>query len=92
MAWDRLPGKPFPQSRSVCSLDPFDGREPGRRTVIAVESRLNPVRFDGDDIPSSGGVERRSQLFLADWVRASVGTLVTEAQHIKGSFVFGHRR
>src|SRR5260370_24321 len=51
-------------------LDPFDGREPGRYAAGAVESRLNPVRFDGDDIPSSAGIERRSQLFLTDGVRA----------------------
>jgi len=76
------------QSRS---LDPFDCREPGRCAVIVV-SRLNPVRFDGDDIPSIAGVERRSQLFLTDGVRASIGTIVTEAQHIQGSIVLGHRR
>jgi hypothetical protein len=29
-------------------LDPFDCREPGRCAVV-VESRLNPVRFDGGD-------------------------------------------
>ena len=76
------------QSRS---LDPFDCREPGRCAVIVV-SRLNPVRFDGGDIPSIAGVERRSQLFLTDGVRASIGTIVTEAQHIQGSIVLGHRR
>ena len=59
------------------SLDPFDCREPGRCAVIVV-SRLNPVRFDGSDIPSIAGVERRSQIFLTDEVRASIGTIVTE--------------
>src|ERR1035441_7252544 len=72
-------------------LDPFDCREPGRCAVV-VESRLNPVRFDGGDVPSIAGVERRSQLFLTDGVRASIGTVVTEAQHIQGSIVPGHRR
>jgi uncharacterized protein YeaO (DUF488 family) len=43
------------------SLDPFDCREPGRCAVVVV-SRLNPVRFNGGDIPSIAGVERRSQL------------------------------
>ena len=58
------------------SLDPFDCREPGRCTVVVV-SRLNPVRFDSGDMPSSAGVERRFQLFLTDGVRASIGTIVT---------------
>src|SRR5712691_13173786 len=73
------------------SLDPFDGREPGRCAVVVV-SRLNPVRFDGDDIPSIAGVERRSQLFLTDGVRTGIGTIVTEAQHIQSPIVLGHRR
>ena len=72
-------------------LDPFDRREPGRCAIV-VESRLNPVRFYGGDIPSTAGVERRSQLILTDGVRASIGTIVTEAQHIQGSIVLGHRR
>ena len=72
-------------------LGPFDCREPGRCAVVVV-SRLNPVRFDGGDIPSIAGVERRSQLFLTDGVRASIGTIVTEAQHIQGSILLGHRR
>ena len=45
------------------SLDLFDGREPGRYAVVVV-SRLNPVRFDGGDVPSVAGAERRPQLFL----------------------------
>jgi len=44
-----------------------------------VESGVKPVGFDGGDIPSIAEVERRSQLFLADWVRANIGTNVTEA-------------
>src|ERR1700724_1175489 len=71
------------QSRS---LDPFDCREPGRCAVVVV-SRLNPIRFDGGDIPSIAGVERRSQLVLTDGVRAGIGTIVAEAQHIHGSMV-----
>jgi hypothetical protein len=43
-------------------------------------------------MPSIAGVESRSQLFLADGVRASIGTIVTEAQHVQGSIVLGHRR
>src|SRR5207247_5510738 len=35
---------------------------------------------------------RRSQLFLTDGVRAGIGTIVTEAQHIQGSIVLDHRR
>jgi hypothetical protein len=46
----------------------------------------------GGDIPSSAGVERRSQLLLSDGVRAGIGTIVTEAQHVEGSIVLGHRR
>ena len=76
------------QSRT---LDPFDCREP-RRCAVVVVSRLNPIRFDGGDIPSIAGVERRSQLFLTDGVRASIGTIVTEAQHIQGPIVLGYRR
>lgn len=71
--------------------DPFDCREPSRCAVVVV-SRLNPVRFDGGDIPSIAGVERCSKLFLTDGVRASIGAIVTEAQHIQGSIVLGHRR
>ena len=59
---------------------------------MVVVSRRYPVRFDGDDIPSIAGVERRSELFLTDGVRASTGTIVAEAQHIQGSIVLGHRR
>jgi hypothetical protein len=72
-------------------LDPLDGRQPGRCAVVVV-SRVNPVRFDGGDLPSRPGVERRAQLFLPDGVRARIGTIVTEAQHIQGSVVLGHRR
>ena len=32
---------------------------------------------------SIAGVERCSQLFLTDGVRASIGTIVTEAQHVQ---------
>jgi len=35
-----------------------------------VVSRRNAVAFDGGDTPSIAGVERRSQLFLTDGVRA----------------------
>src|SRR5437867_9496818 len=73
------------------SLVPFDCREPCRCAVVVV-SRLNPVLFDGGDIPSIAGVERRSQLFVTDGVRASIGTIVTEAQHIQGAITPGHRR
>lgn len=59
---------------------------------MVVEVRLNPVRFDRDDIPSIARVERRSQLFLTDRMRASIGAIVTETQHIQGSIVLGHRR
>src|SRR5277367_1428902 len=68
------------------SLDPFDCSEPGRCAVV-VESGLNPVRFDGDDFPPTAGVERRSQLFLTNGMRAGIGTIVTEAQHIQGTIV-----
>ena len=77
---------------SPAELEPFDCRKPGRCAVVIVESRLNPVRFDGGDIPSIAGDERRSQLLLTDGVRASVGTIVTEAQHVQSSIVLGHRR
>jgi hypothetical protein len=53
---------------------------------------ISPVRFDGDHIPSIAGVERRSQLLLTDGVRASIGTIVTEAQHMQGSILRGRRR
>ncbi len=74
------------------SLDPFDCREPGRCTVVIVESRPNAVRFDCGDIPTIAGAECRSQLIPKDGVRASIATIVTEAQHIQGSIVLGHRR
>jgi hypothetical protein len=63
------------------SLDPFDCREP-RRCAVVVESRLNPVWFNGGDIPSITWIQRRSQLFLSDGVRTTLGTIVTETQHI----------
>jgi hypothetical protein len=56
-----------------------------------VVSGLNSVRFDGGDTPSTTRVERRSQLLLTDGVRASIGAIVTEAQHIQGSIVLSHR-
>jgi hypothetical protein len=43
------------------------------RCAVVVVSRPNPVRFDGVGIPSDAGVERRSQLFVTDGVRASTG-------------------
>lgn len=57
-----------------------------------VESGVNPVRFEGDDIPSTVWVERSFHLFLTDGVRANIWTIVAEAQHIQSSTVFGHRR
>ena len=57
---------------------------------MVVESRLNPVWFNGGDISSIAGIERGSQLFLTDGVRAGIGTLVAEAQHIQGSIVLGN--
>ena len=74
------------------SLDPFDFREPGRRAAVVVESRLNPFRLDGGDTPSIAGIERRFQLFPADGVRASIGTVVTEAQDIQRPIMLGHLR
>lgn len=53
---------------------------------------MNPVRFDRDDMPFAAGVKRRSQLVLSDGVRTRVGANVTEAQHIQGCVVLGHRR
>src|SRR5262245_34879551 len=75
----------------VPRLDPFDCREPGRCAVV-MESRVNTIRLDGSDVPSSAWIERRSQLFPTDGVRPDIGTLVTEAQHIQRSIVLGHRR
>jgi hypothetical protein len=57
-----------------------------------MKSRLNAVWYYGGNIPSIAGVERGSQLFLSDGVRARIGTIVTEAQHIDGSVVLGHGR
>jgi hypothetical protein len=57
-------------------LEPFDGRQPGRRAVVVVKPRLDPVRLEGGDRPSPAGVERRPQLLLADGVRARIGTNV----------------
>ena len=71
-------------------LDPFDGCEPGWGAVVAVESCVNPVRFDGGYIPSIAESERRSQVLLTDGMRSGIGTLVTEAQHIEGSTGLGH--
>ena len=68
------------------NLDSFYGREPCGCAVVVV-SREKPVRFDGGYIPSIARVERCFQLFLTDRVRASFGTIVTEAQHVT---VFHH--
>jgi hypothetical protein len=51
---------------------------------------VKPVGFDGGDIPARAGVESRSQLYLTDWMRARIGTIVAEAQEVQGSIVFGH--
>ena len=59
---------------------------------MVVVSRLNPVRFNGGDIPSIVGFERRSPFFLGHGVRTRSGTIVTEAQPIKGCIVLRHRR
>ena len=59
---------------------------------MVVESRLQPVRFEGDDIPSGAGTERGPQILLTYGMRAYTGTIVAEAQHIQGSSVLGHRR
>jgi hypothetical protein len=72
------------------SLDPFNCRQPGRCAIVVV-SRPNSVRFDGGHIPSRPGVERYLQIPLTHRVRASVGTIVAEAQHIHGPIVLGHR-
>ena len=77
--------------RSRPRSDPSDCRQPGRRAVVVV-ARLHPVRFDGGDLPSDAGVERRAQLLPTDGVRAGVGSFVAEAQHIQGPVVLGHRR
>src|SRR6516165_10523616 len=71
-------------------LLPLDCREP-RGKADVVESRLKPLTFDGGDMPSTAGVERRSYCFLTDGVRSDIGTIVTEAQHVHGSTVLGHR-
>jgi hypothetical protein len=42
-------------------------------------SRLNPGRLDGDNVPPTAGMERCSQFFLMDGVRACIGTIATEA-------------
>ena len=55
-----------------------------------ISSESGPARWPRHSIHC--WVERRSQLFLTDGVRASIRTIVTEAQHIQGSIVFGHRR
>jgi hypothetical protein len=72
------------------SLVPFDCREPGWRAILVMESRPNSVRFDGSEIPSAAGVERRSQLFLTNRVRSDIGTFISEAQHVQGAIVFSH--
>ena len=53
---------------------------------------MNAVRFDGGDLPSSARIKRRSQIALTDGVRDSVGSSVTEAQHVQRSIVLGDRR
>ena len=88
-----LPPRPSALRRSSDCYGPCpcDRSEPGRCADVAVISRLNPVRFDGGDTPSIAGAKRRSQFFLANRVWAGIGTFVTEAQHVQGSIVLGHR-
>jgi len=81
--WEVCPGqicgsKVLPRHQSG-SLDTIDSHQPARCSVV-VDSRVEPFRFDGGDTPTVSGVERRSQLFLSDEVRAGIGTLITEAQ------------
>src|SRR5262249_15623348 len=47
---------------SLRSLDPFHCRRPGRCAVVVI-SRLNPVRFDGDDIPSCSVTDARLAMY-----------------------------
>jgi hypothetical protein len=51
----------------------FDCREPGGCAVV-VESRLNPVRLDGGDIPSSAACGCRHQFFLRPGVLLSLAS------------------
>src|SRR6516225_6378849 len=46
----------IPSADATHNLNPLDSREP-RRCAVVVESRLNPLRFDGKDIPSMARVE-----------------------------------
>src|SRR4051812_20817771 len=71
------------------SRDTLDCREPGRCAVV-VKSRLNAIGHDRSDMPSDVAVERHSQIVATDRMRATVGTLVTEAQHVESSIVFRH--
>ncbi len=72
-------------------LHAFDDGEPARCAVVVV-SRLNPVRFDGGDIPSATGIERGSQLFLTDGVLAGTGTLSRSVNRHRTIEVHGAKR
>src|SRR3982751_275357 len=77
--------------RTLQCLDAFDCCQPGWCAVV-VESGVNPVRIDGDNIPSIVGSEGCSQFLLTDRVRPEIGTVVTEAQYVHNSVVLCHRR
>src|SRR5262245_53117927 len=74
----------------VWLLDPVDRRQPSRGTVV-VEPCVNPLRFNGYNIPPVARVKGRSDLSLFDRMRTGIGTLVAEAQHIEGSLGLCHR-
>ena len=73
----------------------FDGCEPCGDTVLAVESGVDAVGFEGADCPAGGGVEGGAQLGFRDGVRAGVRTGfragIAEAKQVKGCTWFGHR-
>ncbi len=56
-----------------------------------MESRQNPVRFDTDDSPSAVYMKSRSQIFLTNRVRSSIGTLIAETQYVQSCTSFRHR-
>jgi hypothetical protein len=58
---------------------------------MVVECGLKPVWFNGGDMPPIAAVERRSQLFLTDWVRARIRIIITEAQHMERCIVLSDR-
>ena len=77
-----------PQS---CGLDPFDLRQPGRRTLRVVRC-LAPIWTNGGNALAAATFERCPQLLLTDGMRTSIRSDVAETEHVQVPATTSHGR